>query len=613
MADKRITDLPLILSGDVSSLDVLPIVNVELDITNKITANQLKAYINSGLTDVFVTGGTYSAGTATFTNNTGGTFNVSGFFTNDTNFANTDLTFTGNRTHNLDGNYLFLATDLTFSNLSSFLYLDNNELQIGNYSSSEGMFLDFSGNTTFIRSYLNHNIINFNTGVGFINSNVTINDENTNQINFIVKGFNDNSLIFSDPLNDRIGIGTDTPTEKLTVSGNTNITGTLNIGTIGGGLPIINLGLDSSGYVVTGGTSTGDYLPLSGGTVTGDTIFTQGLSATTISATTYQNLPLGIYGTGLTFNIGDYNLDLDGPNGILDTINLGSIASDMNVTGGTYNSGTGVATFTNNTGGTFNVSGFLVGYTDHYVTGFTYDNINTFNIYDNSGSTFSASITTLSATTISGGTLYGDGSNLTGISTQDTRVTGFTYDDLNNLTIFDSTGGTFSVNVDIMSALTVTNGLSGGTISITNSPVVSVSPTYILSRNSSTGEIEFTAYSAVTRTIDPFNNIGSASTIAWNVSGVSANYEVTLTANTTLNISNVRSGDYGTIILKQDGVGSRTLTFGTINGASGTNRHKVSNGGGGNVFLTSNANAVDLLTFAYNGTNLYWTIGNDYT
>jgi hypothetical protein len=333
----------------------------------------------------------------------------------------------------------------------------------------------------------------------------------------------------------------------------------------------------------------------------------------TLSAATYQNLPLGIYGTGLTFNIGSYDLDLVGEPGILDTVNLGILSSDMTITGGTYNSGTGVATFTNNFGGTFNVSGFLVGYTDHYVTGFTYDNINTFNIYDNSGNTFSASITTLSATTISGGTLYGDGSNLTGISTQDTRVTGFTYDDLNSLTIFDSTGGTFSVNIDVMSALTVTNGLSGGTISITNTPVVSVSPTYILSRNSSTGEIEFTAYSAVTRTIDPFNNIGSASTITWNVSGVSANYEVTLTANTTLNISNVRNGDYGTIILKQDGVGSRTLTFGTINGVSGTNRHKVSNGGGGNVFLTSNANAVDLLTFAYNGTNLYWTIGNDYT
>ena len=35
-------------------------------------------------TDVFVTGGTYSAGTATFTNNTGGTFNVTGFTTGGT-------------------------------------------------------------------------------------------------------------------------------------------------------------------------------------------------------------------------------------------------------------------------------------------------------------------------------------------------------------------------------------------------------------------------------------------------------------------------------------------------------------------------------------------------
>lgn len=496
MADKRITDLPLILSGDISSLDVLPIVNVELDITNKITADQLKAYINSGFTDVYITGFTYdNANTLSLFDSTGGTFNVT---------------------------------------INSF--------------------------------------------------------------------------------------------SALTV---TDITGT----------------------TFNGGTFNGDGSGL-------------------------YNVP-DTYVDGISFNNSNYLLTITRNDLWSDSVSLSILASDMTITGGTYNSGTGTATFTNNTGGTFNVTGFLVGYTDTKVTGFTYDNINTFNIYDNSGNTFSASITTLSATTISGGTLYGDGSNLTGIggagaevtgytydnantftifdstggtfsatinnvtgltvngiisattisggtlygdgsnltgiSTQDTRVTGFTYDDSNNLTIFDSTGGTFSVNVDTMSALTVTNGLSGGTISITNSPSVSVSPTYILSRNSLTGEIEFTAYSAITRTIDPFNNVGNVSTLAWDVSGTSANYQATLTANTTLNITNVRNGDYGTIILTQDGVGSRTLTFGTINGVSGTNRHKVANGGGGNVFLTSNPNAVDLLTFAYNGTNLYWTIGNDYT
>jgi len=35
----------------------------------------------TGGTDIYVTGGTYSAGTATFTNNTGGTFDVTGFYT----------------------------------------------------------------------------------------------------------------------------------------------------------------------------------------------------------------------------------------------------------------------------------------------------------------------------------------------------------------------------------------------------------------------------------------------------------------------------------------------------------------------------------------------------
>ena len=40
--------------------------------------------------DVFVTGGTYTNGTALFTNNTGGTFNVSGFTTGSTSIFTTN-------------------------------------------------------------------------------------------------------------------------------------------------------------------------------------------------------------------------------------------------------------------------------------------------------------------------------------------------------------------------------------------------------------------------------------------------------------------------------------------------------------------------------------------
>lgn len=113
--------------------------------------------------------------------------------------------------------------------------------------------------------------------------------------------------------------------------------------------------------------------------------------------------------------------------------------------------------------------------------------------------------------------------------------------------------------------------------------------------------------------IDPYYNVGTASTVTWNVSGTSTNYRVTLTGTTTINLTNVRDGDYGTIIVKQDNVGSRTASFGTVNGSSST--HKVVNGGGGSPVLTSNSNAIDILSFTYDNTDsiMYWTVGNDYT
>jgi hypothetical protein len=63
-----------------------------------LTANTISAttYLNlpssAGGSDIRVTGGTYSNGTALFTNNTGGTFNVTGFSTGSTS---TNTTFTG--------------------------------------------------------------------------------------------------------------------------------------------------------------------------------------------------------------------------------------------------------------------------------------------------------------------------------------------------------------------------------------------------------------------------------------------------------------------------------------------------------------------------------------
>ena len=61
--------------------------------------------------------------------------------------------------------------------------------------------------------------------------------------------------------------------------------------------------------------------------------------------------------TGLTFNNTSYDLTLGLDDGSSFTDNLGILASDIKVTGGTYNPSTEEITFVNNSGGTFVVSG----------------------------------------------------------------------------------------------------------------------------------------------------------------------------------------------------------------------------------------------------------------
>ena len=69
-----------------------------------------------------------------------------------------------------------------------------------------------------------------------------------------------------------------------------------------------------------------------------------------------------------------------------------NLINPVGVTGGTYNANTGVITFYTSSGGTFDVSGFTTGYTDIQVTGYTYDNNNTFTISETDGTTHSATI-----------------------------------------------------------------------------------------------------------------------------------------------------------------------------------------------------------------------------
>lgn len=83
--------------------------------------------------------------------------------------------------------------------------------------------------------------------------------------------------------------------------------------------------------------------------------FVNGLSATTISATTYYNLPESSTITGGTYNSGTLTLE----NNTGGTISITGFSSDVTITGGTYNSGT--LTLGDSTGGTISVTGFSSG------------------------------------------------------------------------------------------------------------------------------------------------------------------------------------------------------------------------------------------------------------
>lgn len=111
---------------------------------------------------------------------------------------------------------------------------------------------DSVGNTTFaVRG--DGRVAMAYAKTSFIESNSPLLINNGDQGNVY---FGSMSAVTVDLSNNRLGVGTNSPTETLDVTGNTKIGGTLNLGTIGSGTSVINLGLDNSGNVVTGTTGS---------------------------------------------------------------------------------------------------------------------------------------------------------------------------------------------------------------------------------------------------------------------------------------------------------------------------------------------------------------------
>jgi hypothetical protein len=231
--------------------------------TNGLTATTFSASTYLGLPlDVFVTGGTYDNNTFTYTNNTGGTFDV--LFNYVTGLTiNGNLTVTGNTS--LQG--------LTANTISAATY-QNLPVTADTYVTG----FTFSSNTLTIKQ--NNNQPDLPATITTVDLSSVL---SAATFNIATSGSFSASTYLGLPIDVFVTGGTYTGT---TIVFTNNTGGTFSVtGITGGG---------------GGGGVSGDYLPLSGGTVTGATIFTSGLTANTAVFSSSTNNVVNIIGSGST-------------------------------------------------------------------------------------------------------------------------------------------------------------------------------------------------------------------------------------------------------------------------------------------------------------------------
>jgi len=104
--------------------------------------------------------------------------------------------------------------------------------------------------------------------------------------------------------------------------------------------------------------------------------------------------------------------------------------------------------------------------------------------------------------------------------------------------------------------------------------------------------------------IKAFQTLTDAANISWDYA-LGYNAEVTLTASRILDEpTNVADGDYGTLVIVQDGVGSHALTLPAS--------FKVVNGGAGAITLSTDPNAIDSISWVNRGSDFLVTIGTNF-
>jgi len=164
--------------------------------------------------------------------------------------------------------------------------------------------------------------------------------------------------------------------------------------------------------------------------------------------------------------------------------------------------------------------------------------------------------------------------------------------------------GTVAVGKGGTGATTLTGYVKGtGTTAMTASatiPLADVTGAAPIASPTFTGTLTAPIYASTPQALT------DAATISWNPSN-GLNASVTLAGNRSLSFSTPpASGAYGTLVVKQDGTGGRTLTLPSVTnkilGSSSTTT----------IALSTTANAIDIVNFYYDGSNYFWNVGQGY-
>ena len=280
--------------------------------------------------------------------------------------------------------------------------------------------------------------------------------------------------------------------------------------------------------------------------------------------------------------------------------NAGGTTGDLAITGSTISAPSN-ADLTLNAGGTgsVDIDGIQIKGTSISSTDSTQININENVSIDGTLTVGGASLS---------GTLNTAGNTGTGsvaLASQSLQVTGTT-NEINIEAAAFALTASLADNISGIVSVTASSFLANDAIKIIDNKITGTrsNENVELEANGTGGVIAQSPFTFNAGYIEKINTLTSNSTITVNCATASV-HKVTLATSTQFNIANLPTGGTVTLIITQDGTGSRTATFGT-DGSSAVKFPSNSS------TLSTGAADIDVVTIINDGTNFLGNIAKDY-